>query len=78
MNYPLTEFKLHDEVYFLAMRDNTPFIHKGKITTIVEIDQLNRRYTIEGDSFRCSLMDVQVYATKEELILELMGRKIIQ
>lgn len=77
MNYPLTEYKLHDEVFFIAMRDNIPFIHKGQITSIIEIDQLNRRYIVSGHGFIYSVMDIHLYSTKEELILDLMRRKII-
>lgn len=75
--YPLQERKIGDKVYFLAMRGQTPFIHCGRIVVITELDQLNRRYIVEGHSFSYSLMDINTFSSREELLTSLLESKVI-
>ena len=67
--YVNNRFKIGDEVYI--MRNNKIFV--GRVKAVYEMDSLNTKYLIDGDTYSEWCFDTKVYGSVTELLDSLKG-----
>lgn len=67
--YVNNRFKIGDEVYI--MRENRIFV--GRVRGVYEMDALNTKYLIDGDTYSEWVYDTKVYSNVTELLDALRG-----
>ena len=72
----MEKFNIGDQVYFILIRGGSAFIATGRVVAVFEIDELNTRYYVSGNTFTCEVMDSKVFKDLKELVRNFCSRVI--